>query len=122
MSTILVVDDSTLIRLVVTSALGRVGLTVQGAASGAAALALCAAAPFDVVLVDWEMPGQSGPELCAALRGCPNRPGALLLMSGHAAAELPELALVCDGFLGKPFAVEELQQAVLQLLTARAPA
>ncbi|WP_235855984.1 PP2C family protein-serine/threonine phosphatase [Mesobaculum littorinae] len=65
---VLVVDDSASQRKLLCSYLRRWGFQVGEAATGQAALDLCAAEGFDLVLSDWTMPGMTGPEFCAELR------------------------------------------------------
>jgi two-component system chemotaxis response regulator CheB len=72
---LLLVDDSSVARAVLTRMIaGRPGLEVAATASSAAeALALLGAAIFDIVILDIEMPGESGldalPDILRAGRG-----------------------------------------------------
>lgn len=65
---ILVADDEPTARLLMSAALQKAGYTVEAAADGAEALARFRAQPCDMVMLDVEMPGLDGYELCAALR------------------------------------------------------
>lgn len=68
---ILIVDDSTAMRMIVRRQLRQAGLgdaTVVEAVNGADALAKVAAERPDLVLSDWNMPEMSGYELLVALR------------------------------------------------------
>ena len=66
--TLLVVDDNELNRDALSRHLRRQGYLVTVAADGHEALALIAAGPYDVVLLDVEMPGMSGLEVLTRLR------------------------------------------------------
>lgn len=66
---ILVVDDTPASRELLARRLAREGHVVSRAGSGREALALLAALPFDLVLVDILMPDMNGIELLARLRG-----------------------------------------------------
>ena len=66
--TLLVVDDNELNRDALSRHLRRQGYLVTAAADGHEALALIAAEPYDVVLLDVEMPGMSGLEVLTRLR------------------------------------------------------
>ncbi|MEO0456457.1 MAG: PAS domain S-box protein [Cyanobacteria bacterium P01_A01_bin.114] len=73
--TLLVVDDNATNRDILCSRLRDWGATVLEASSGASALALCRARtckagqpPFDIVLVDMQMPGMDGAELGKRLK------------------------------------------------------
>jgi adenylate cyclase len=67
-SRILVVDDNAANRELLARRLGREGYLVTTAESGTAALALTAAATFDLVLLDLMMPGISGFEVLCRLK------------------------------------------------------
>jgi CheY-like chemotaxis protein len=59
-TTVLVVDDAAVDRKLVSNALERAGYSVVGAPTAARALELLEQLPFDCVLLDVNMPGQSG--------------------------------------------------------------
>jgi predicted signal transduction protein with EAL and GGDEF domain/FixJ family two-component response regulator len=65
---ILVVDDDPTARLLMQAALARAGFEAQMADGGEAALARFDAQPFDMVMLDVDMPGLSGHAVCAQLR------------------------------------------------------
>jgi diguanylate cyclase (GGDEF)-like protein/PAS domain S-box-containing protein len=65
---ILVVDDDATVLVLMSAALRKVGYEVQTAPDGAAALARFRAAPVDMVMLDEEMPGLAGHEVCRTLR------------------------------------------------------
>jgi CheY-like chemotaxis protein len=73
---VLIVDDNEACRLILQSKTGSLGMTGSLAAGAREALdCLEGEAPFDVVLADMSMPGQSGLELARQIR---------LRMDGHA--------------------------------------
>ena len=57
---VLVVDDDPAVLAAMQEALGALGYSAQGAASGGAALGLVREQHFDVVVTDLGMPGMSG--------------------------------------------------------------
>lgn len=68
---ILIVDDSRVMRSIVTRTLRQAGFggnSIEEAADGAQALAAIRASTPDLVLSDWNMPEMSGIELLRALR------------------------------------------------------
>lgn len=65
---ILVVDDGATARLMMRAALRKAGYDVVLAADGEDALRRFSAEAFDLVMLDVEMPGLSGHEVCALLR------------------------------------------------------
>jgi signal transduction histidine kinase len=65
---ILVVDDDPTARLLMRAALQQIGFDVRLAVDGADALRQFAEDSFDLIMLDVDMPGMSGIEVCAALR------------------------------------------------------
>jgi len=65
---ILVVDDDATARLMMRAALRKAGYDVVLAVDGEDALRQFSAAAFDLVMLDVEMPGLSGYEVCARMR------------------------------------------------------
>jgi signal transduction histidine kinase len=65
---ILVVDDDATARLLMRAALQKTGFDVRLAVDGADALRQFAEDSFDLVMLDVDMPGMSGTDVCAALR------------------------------------------------------
>jgi len=108
---VLVVDDNAVARQTCLEMLPGVGAVGVGAASADEALALLAREPrYDLLLVDWMMPGTDGARLIELLRarhaGGTERDGAprLVLMTAYASDEARALAAQeqFDGFLSKP--------------------
>src|SRR5688572_9455801 len=67
-STVLVADDEPTARLLMESALRKAGFAVVTAVDGEDALRQFDARPCDIVMLDVDMPGLNGFEVCAALR------------------------------------------------------
>jgi two-component system chemotaxis response regulator CheY len=65
---VLVVDDSSLIRLYYRDALGKAGFEVEQAINGIEAMEKVLAQPFDLVIVDVNMPRMDGFSFLRALR------------------------------------------------------
>ena len=68
---VLVADDDRLLRDIATATLEAGGFTVEAVASGDAAVAACARAMPDIVLLDVEMPEGDGYQACANIRALP---------------------------------------------------
>ncbi|MDP4025052.1 response regulator [Methylobacterium sp. NEAU 140] len=109
---ILVVDDDQEVRHVTASFLAGFGYRETEAADGAAALALLERERFDLAVVDLAMPGMSGVELAAEIRG--RKLGLpILILTGHAdAVQIPDDLPV----LTKPFRSGDLASRVSGLL------
>ncbi|KTD11981.1 guanylate/adenylate cyclase [Legionella gratiana] len=69
---ILVVDDSATMRLITCDALMKVGFNVIQAENGEHALSLLTTSKPDAVLLDVEMPGLNGFQVCAEIRKLPD--------------------------------------------------
>jgi len=65
---ILVADDEPTARMLMSAALKKAGHDVSVAVDGEDALRQFRAHPFDLVMLDVEMPGLDGYQVCAALR------------------------------------------------------
>lgn len=115
-SHILIVDDDPDIRKVL-SLLLRSSYEVAEAADGAAALAYAAGHPeLDLIILDVMMPGLSGFEVCAQLRGLSNAPILFLTAKSAETDRLAAYGSGGDDFLSKPFSHAELLAKVSSLL------
>ena len=87
---------------------------VTEAGNGREALELFTPDRFDLVITDYLMPVMKGDELARNIkRLAPSEP---ILMITGSAAELGGIRVSVDAVLNKPFAFEDLRQAVAQLL------
>lgn len=122
--TVLVVDDAPDIRLLMREVLRRSGFVVTEAEDGSQALTLLATGELPAVIVlDVQMPGVDGWATLAALRADPRTfdvPVVLCTVRSHPTDQLRAFELGCDGFLGKPFRIEDLVRQVRELADADA--
>jgi PAS domain S-box-containing protein len=121
---VLVVEDEARVREAVCALLASLGYDVAQAASPGDALGLLENAkrgPPHLLVTDIMLPGQSGGDLYAALRG--RVPGLrVLYMSGYPRDMLAgSAAAVPSRFIGKPFGLAELAEKVRAVLEAPAP-
>jgi PAS domain S-box-containing protein len=118
----LVVDDNAAAREILSDALERLGLQVETASQGQAALHALARAttPFDLVLLDWRMPGMLGDEVTARIRTDPElrQQPKVIMVTAYGNAEVLRRAkeVGVDGFLIKPVAPSTLLDTLLTLL------
>lgn len=117
---VLVVDDSKFFRELIVDVLKPLELQFQLAADGVAALELLRQSPFDLVLLDLNLPRMDGYELIAAVRGdSALKATTLLAMSGVFRKETDVARVVqagADDFINKSFKPEQLQERVRKLL------
>jgi CheY-like chemotaxis protein len=109
---LLVVDDDALSRELFPLLLRQKGYAVEVVSSGEAALAHLQTQPKlpEVVLTDMQMPGIAGVELALQLRSLYGSQITLLAMSGSEPKRNDKLAF--DGFLLKPFTVDQLAATI----------
>lgn len=118
--TILVVDDSSLMRRVMRDYLSRFGFQVLEAVNGKKALETLEQNPeIPLVITDYEMPEMGGAELCEAIRETKRKTElAIIGVSSHE-NKLLSAKLIKAGandFLTKPFQREELYTRIVQNL------
>jgi DNA-binding response OmpR family regulator len=113
---ILVADDDPDLLDLVAYALGQTGYLVVKAGDGNAALAGFEAEAPDLVILDINMPGQTGFEVCAAIRGRSTVPVMMLTARGEEQDLVRALDLGADDYLTKPFSPRTLLARVKALL------
>ncbi len=118
----LLVDDSAVMRKVLTRALRQAGLDVADvleAGDGIEALTMIdGQGPFDLVLCDWNMPNMNGIDFVAAARAKGfNSP--IVMVTTEAGSERVQQATSAgaNGFVTKPFTPERLSETLGPILT-----
>lgn len=110
---VLVVEDDSTVRDVLTTLLGFDGFEVDSAGDGSEGLAKAEAMQPDIVLLDVVLPGMNGLEVCRMIRQ--RVPGARVVMltgRGTAEDELDGVSAGADAYLRKPFSSLELLEAM----------
>jgi DNA-binding response OmpR family regulator len=106
---VLVVEDHERLAAAVAAGLRGEGMAVDVVFDGSEALAQAALARYDVIVLDRDLPGLHGDQVCQALAGqrCPSR--VLMLTAASTIADRVEgLGLGADDYLPKPFDFTEL--------------
>ena len=113
---LLVVDDDTEIRTLLSEYLERNGYRVSTAADGKAMWAMLEAKKPDLVVLDVMMPGEDGLTLCRNLRARSSIPIIMLTARGEETDRIVGLEMGADDYLAKPFNPRELVARVKSVL------
>jgi DNA-binding response OmpR family regulator len=114
---ILVVEDELKVGQALSQALHADGHDVTMALTGDEGFALVSAREFELVLLDWMLPGRSGIEVLAALRRRATKTPVLMITARDALEDrIAGLDAGADDYLVKPFALAELCARVRALL------
>ena len=101
---VLVIEDDRELAETVAAGLRQARMAVDVALDGEGGLRRALASDYDVVVLDRDLPGRPGDEVCGALvaAGCRSR---VLMLTAAAAAEdlVAGLGLGADDYLAKPF-------------------
>lgn len=93
------------------------------ARNGQEGIALALRERPDLILMDANMPVMNGLEAAKALRNMPETQliplVAMTLDDGCGSAVTERLRFICNGFLSKPFCLEELMQIVSRIMQAQ---
>lgn len=118
-ASILIVDDSTSIRVAIRMALTGAGYTVSEAADGAQGLSKASGSRFDMIITDLNMPNMDGLSMIRALRKNPAQCGTPILFlttESEDAMKQQAKAAGATGWLVKPFDPEQLLNTVRKVL------
>jgi two-component system, OmpR family, KDP operon response regulator KdpE len=106
---VLVVDDEPALRKVIRSSLAASGFTVEEAGTGREAVGVVQQRPFDLVLLDVNMPGMSGVDACRQIRAIAPRTGIIMVtVRDQEEDKVRALEAGADDYVTKPFRFREL--------------
>lgn len=122
MSSILVVDDSPMLREMISGLLNKTGLSVSVAKDGQEAMEKIAAEPPDLVVLDVVMPNMNGYELCRWVKNNPSTEHVLVILCSSKSEEFDRywgIKQGADAYVIKPFRPGELVSTVQTLLSTK---
>lgn len=105
---ILVIDDEVQILRALRKILTESHFRVQVAATGEEGLAMAAAQPPDVIILDLNLPDMDGTQVCAQLRQWTLTPIIVLSARDEQRQKVLALDKGADDYLTKPFGIDEL--------------
>ncbi|MEO8878236.1 MAG: response regulator transcription factor [Polyangiaceae bacterium] len=118
-SRVLLVEDDAAMSQLVRTMLEGAGLEVEIAETGEDGFTKAVATEYDLAVLDWNLPGMSGLDLCKKLRK-EKQLGQMpiLFLTGHAGSQdvVVAFAAGADDFVSKPFRAPELNARILGLL------
>src|SRR5487761_1754905 len=116
---VLIAEDDDRLARAVAAGLRRRGMTVDVALTGGGALDRLAVGSYDVVVLDRDLPGVSGDDICRTLAAERSASRILMLTAARSVRDRVEgLGLGADDYLPKPFDFTELV-ARIQALARR---
>ncbi len=122
----LVVDDDADACSGVLAAMAETGVVAESASGGYAAIELVKAAslsghPYDVILLDWIMPGMDGLETARRIREIVERNVPIMILTSYDYSEVEDDARKAgiDGFLPKPFFLGSFKHLIRGLHSGR---
>ena len=120
---VLLVEDHAKLAVTVATGLRREGMAVDVVFDGADALSHAAATPYDVVVLDRDIPVVHGDEVCRRLVADGSESRILMLTAARSVADRVQgLGLGADDYLPKPFDFSELVARIRALGRRSRPA
>ena len=120
---VLVIEDDAELAEAIAAGLRQERMAVDVAFDGTAGLERALVTGYDVIVLDRDLPGRPGDEVCAELIGAGGRSRVLMLTAAAAIEDRVDgLALGADDYLPKPFAFAELVARIRALLRRAQPA
>ena len=119
---VLIAEDERRLADAIARGLRREGMAVDLAPDGTDALVKARVVRYDVVVLDRDLPGIHGDDVCRAVRGERPETGILMLTAAGTLEDLVEgLSLGADDYLSKPFRFVELVARIRALARRSAP-
>jgi DNA-binding response OmpR family regulator len=117
MPSLLIVEDDSDLADLLDLHLSDAGFEVEVVGDGALALQRALGARYDLIVLDWMLPGLTGVEVCERLREA-DRTVPILMLTARGSEEDRVRGLECgaDDYVPKPFSVREVVARVRALL------
>ncbi|MEL6136472.1 MAG: response regulator [Cyanobacteria bacterium J06626_23] len=122
MTTVLIVDDSSTLREMISGLLIKAGMTVLEAIDGVEAKDKILANPPDLVILDIVMPNMNGYELCRWVKNNPETQEVPVVICSSKNEDFDRywgMKQGADAYIAKPFRPVEMVETVKHLLRGR---
>ena len=121
LSNVLIIDDDEGTRNLFSTVFSDAGYLVDAVGKGKDAIKLCKEGPFDIALIDIELPDIKGIELLKTLRELQPKM-VKIIVTGHPSIEnaVKSVNEKADGYLLKPVKIPEMLEMIKKLLTEKA--
>ncbi|MEM6254309.1 MAG: response regulator [Cyanobacteria bacterium P01_D01_bin.156] len=122
MTTVLIVDDSSTLREMISGLLIKAGMTVLEAEDGEKAKEMIASTPPDLVVLDIVMPNMNGYELCRWVKGNTSTKDVPVVICSSKNEDFDRywgMKQGADAYIAKPFRPAEMVETVKHLLRGR---
>ena len=122
MTTVLIVDDSSTLREMISGLLIKAGMTVLEATDGVEAQDKIVANPPDLVILDIVMPNMNGYELCRWVKNNPETQDVPVVICSSKNEDFDRywgMKQGADAYIAKPFRPIEMVETVKHLLRGR---
>jgi two-component system phosphate regulon response regulator OmpR len=120
---VLVVDDDPRIRQMLTRYFEDEGYIVSAASNGAEMRACLRQENFDIILLDWVLPGgEDGLDLAREIRGQSDVPIMMLTGRDDVVDRIVGIEVGADDYIAKPFHLREVHARLKSILRRRQPA
>jgi two-component system, chemotaxis family, chemotaxis protein CheY len=122
MMKVLVVDDSAVMRKVIIRELEKANVTeIKEACDGIEGLQAASQTTFDLILMDWNMPGMLGIDVVRKLREAGvQTPIMMITTEGEKTNVVLAIQAGANNYLIKPFTPEDFAQKIAQLSASNA--
>lgn len=121
MTTVLIVDDSSTLREMISGLLLKAGMTVVEAKDGVEAQTMIEGHPPDLVVLDIVMPNMNGYELCRWMKSTEETSKIPVIICSSKGEEFDRywgMKQGADAYIAKPFRPSDMLDTVKQLLRA----
>jgi len=122
MDRILIIQDSPSVNAMLKFRLESGGFSVETVESGEEGIEKTKASPYQLILLDYNLPGMNGSQVCQVLRGQNNtQKTPIVLISAKDEDKLVKIAKEAgaDGYIGLPFEGKTFMEKINGFMKAR---